>query len=181
MTTRSWNAESEQRRQLEAVRAGSKFPELWALLDQVSDPEIPALSIWDMGVLRDIVRYGDKVTVIVSPTYSGCPAMAHIEAEIGQVLHRAGIAEWDIRTELSPAWGSGCMSSKGMENLRSLGIAPPVDGGTAEDGLTPSRGVRCPRCGSRESELISEFGSTACKALFRCLDCLEPFDYFKRL
>lgn len=132
-------------------------------------------------MLRDVRRSGDKVVVVLSPTYSGCPAMESIEAEIKSLLRGAGVAEIDVRTELTPAWGGDWISREGMEKMRAWGIAPPEDGELDVAGLLPRQGVRCPHCGSRETGLISEFGSTPCKALFRCNQCSEPFDYFKRL
>jgi ring-1,2-phenylacetyl-CoA epoxidase subunit PaaD len=154
-------------------REESGCPQLWALLDEVKDPEIPVISIWDLGVLKDVRREGDTVVVVITPTYSGCPAMKEIERDICDRL--TGHTEYDIRvvTELAPAWSTEHMTEAGRRALREYGIAPPQPLGG------PDRPVTCPRCGSEETRLISQFGSTACKALYRCEACREPFDHFK--
>lgn len=167
--------ERQQQRQQPDVK------ELWDILDAVKDPEIPALSLWDLGVLRDISRQPEQVQVIITPTYSGCPAMDSIQADIEAELAAAGFDRVEVKTQLAPAWSTDWMSLKGREKLRNYGIAPPEDGETCEEGLTPMANVRCPHCGSHDSQCISEFGSTACKALFRCNACSEPFDYFKSI
>lgn len=141
---------------------------LYDWLDEVKDPEIPALSIWDLGVLQDVEEGDGRVTVTITPTYSGCPAMAHIERSIVECLQGHGFARVSVRTRLAPAWSTDWMSTEGRAALQSYGIAPP--GSTT-----------CPQCGSSETEVVSEFGSTACKALYRCLACHEPFDQFKQL
>ena len=139
----------------------------------VSDPEIPGLSIADLGVLRDVVLDGDVVEVRITPTYSGCPAMEVIAADVRAALTHAGIAGARVRLVLAPAWSSDWISPAGRAHLATLGIAPParVDG--------PKQAPACPRCGSAETEMISAFGSTACKSLHRCIACREPFDAFK--
>ncbi len=154
---------------------------IWDILDAVKDPEIPALSIWDLGVLRDVSVAQELVRVTITPTYSGCPAMDAIRADIETALLDAGIGRVEVKTQLAPAWSSEWMSANGQEKLRNYGIAPPQDGENDDEGLAPLANVRCPHCGSHNSHCISEFGSTACKALFRCNDCSEPFDYFKRI
>ena len=143
-----------------------------ALLDGVCDPEIPALTIADLGILRDVRMAGEVVTVVITPTYSGCPAMRAIEEDIKAVLVRAGYANIVIETQLAPAWTTDWLNAAGREKLRAFGIAPPACA-SHDDSIV------CPQCGSQDTELISQFGSTACKALYRCRDCLEPFDYFK--
>lgn len=153
---------------------------LWACLDEVSDPEIPGLSIRDLGVLRDVAVAGEVVTVTITPTYSGCPAMSFIEMNIRDVLLRAGAGEVRVETVLAPAWTTDWLTEAGREKLRALGIAPPEGrstGRAALFGLDPE--ITCPRCGSTTTRLLSHFGSTACKALYHCDGCLEPFDYFK--
>lgn len=160
-------------------RAESGLAQLWDLLDQVRDPELPVLSIWDLGVLRDLEQRDGRVVVTVTPTYSGCPAMETIHADIRRVLNDAGFDRVEVRTRLAPAWSSAWLSSQGSDQLREYGIAPPGDGNT--DGPTGAGQVACPRCGSNDSRPVSEFGSTACKALFQCGDCLELFDYFKKI
>lgn len=141
------------------------------LLKQVKDPEIPVISIQDLGILKDVKVIDDKVEVIITPTYSGCPAMVEIEKEINNTLKNSRINDFKITTILSPAWTTDWMTEDGKKKLEEYGIAPPNP--TAPDD------IKCPQCKSENTVLLSEFGSTACKSLFRCNDCLEPFDYFK--
>ena len=162
-------------------RNTSEVKELWDLLDEVKDPEIPVLSIWDLGILRDIERRGDHVIVTITPTYSGCPAINTITEDIKAALHAKGYNSVEVKVQLSPAWSSEWMSAEGRRNLRNYGIAPPEDADVSEDGLTPDAHALCPRCGSQDTRLLSEFGSTACKALFQCQACKETFDYFKTI
>ena len=149
-----------------------------AVLDSVTDPEIPVLTIADLGILRDVAVHGDTVDVTITPTYSGCPAMNMITLEIELALERAGFAKPKIRTVLSPAWTTDWMSEDGRRKLREYGIAPPQAAGSRR-ALFGAQAVMCPQCGSANTELLSEFGSTSCKALWRCKACREPFDYFK--
>ncbi|MEJ1157438.1 1,2-phenylacetyl-CoA epoxidase subunit PaaD [Prosthecomicrobium sp. N25] len=147
----------------------------------VCDPEIPVLSIEDLGVLRD-VRFdpAGRVEVTITPTYSGCPAMNMIAVDIAVALDRAGFPDARVVSVLTPAWSTDLMTERGRDELRRYGIAPPV--GRARTGrraLFGETAVACPKCGSPDTERISEFGSTACKALYRCRACREPFDYFK--
>jgi len=162
-------------------RLESATPALWDLLDQVRDPEVPVLSIWDLGVLRDVAREGGRIVITITPTYSGCPAMETIRGDIERVMIGAGFDRVEVRTELAPAWSSTWLSPEGRDKLREYGIAPPGDGVADAGGLTAATGVACPHCGSIDTRRISEFGSTACKALFQCNDCSEPFDYFKKI
>lgn len=150
----------------------------WMAASGVVDPEIPVLTVADLGVLREVRVAGDSVEVTITPTYSGCPAMRLIEFEVGEALRRAGIDKFHITTVLSPAWTTDWLSADGKRKLAEFGIAPPVAAGVPHT-LFSIKQVTCPRCGSRETERISEFGSTACKALYRCRSCAEPFDYFK--
>jgi len=164
---------------------------LWSWLEQVPDPEIPAVSVVDLGIVRDVVWdpvEGDVCIVTVTPTYSGCPATDVIGNQIRDALEAHGVARVRLELQLSPAWTTDWLSQAAREKLRVYGIAPPVAGGVSEQavdlsqlrrnvGSTPS--VECPRCGSSRTELTSQFGSTPCKALYRCNACLEPFDYFK--
>ncbi len=159
-------------------REGSELRNIWDILDQVKDPEIPVLSIWDLGVLADVEQQGDTIVVSITPTYSGCPAMDVIRDDIGQALEQAGIGNFRVRLVLSPAWSTNMMSPEGLKNLEEYGIAAPLSGDVCPGGVCP---VGCPHCGSKNTESISEFGSTACKALYQCQDCLEPFDYFKKI
>lgn len=170
----------EQYRRLQQ-RNAADVKELWDLLDAVKDPEVPVLTIWDLGILRDIQRDGDQVIVTITPTYSGCPAMDNIATDVTQALNDAGYADVQVKTALSPAWSSEWMSAEGRRKLRNYGIAPPEDADLDADGLTPDAHAQCPHCGSRNTRRVSEFGSTACKALFQCDDCSEPFDYFKKI
>lgn len=144
----------------------------------VVDPEIPVLTIGDLGVLRAVRLDGDTVEIEITPTYSGCPAMRVIEFEIETALRAAGIGKFRISTVLSPAWTTDWLSAEGRRKLLEYGIAPP-EGHASRRALFGADTVPCPRCGSTETERISEFGSTACKALYRCMRCAEPFDYFK--
>lgn len=146
------------------------------LLSEIPDPEIPVISIIDLGILRDVRKDKEGFTIVITPTYSGCPAMDMITLSIRMKMKEAGIHHFRIETQLSPAWTTEWISEEGKRKLKEFGIAPP-QGGTSEDLATAH--PPCPQCGSRHTELVSSFGSTACKALFRCLDCKEPFDYFK--
>jgi ring-1,2-phenylacetyl-CoA epoxidase subunit PaaD len=150
----------------------------WDAAAQVVDPEIPVLTIADLGVLRDVAVSDGCVEVAITPTYSGCPAMNMIALEIELALERAGIRGFKICTVLSPAWTTDWMSDDGRRKLREYGIAPPQASGSRR-ALFGEQQVACPQCGSQTTELLSEFGSTSCKALWRCKSCREPFDYFK--
>ena len=150
----------------------------WEAAAQVVDPEIPVLSIVDLGVLRAIEVEGERVRVAITPTYCGCPAMRMIELSLEAALHAAGIEHFNIEMVLSPAWTTDWLSDEGRRKLREFGIAPPAGSGSRR-ALFGTDAVSCPRCGSAETERLSEFGSTACKALYRCRQCREPFDYFK--
>ena len=165
-----------------AKPANIELEKLEALLEQVTDPEIPVVSIRDLGILREISFDGGQVTVTITTTYSGCPAMSVIKSDIRQTLSEAGYTDVQVKQSLSPAWTTDWMTPEGREKLREYGIAPPQK---SAEGLcavaSPGTAVACPQCGSNNTECISEFGSTACKALYRCQDCKEPFDYFKCL
>jgi ring-1,2-phenylacetyl-CoA epoxidase subunit PaaD len=150
----------------------------WDAAAEVVDPEIPVLTIADLGVLRDVVVNEGRVEVSITPTYSGCPAMNMIALEIGLALEREGIHEAKIRSVLSPAWTTDWMSADGRRKLQEYGIAPP-ETASGRRALFGEQQVACPQCGSIDTELLSEFGSTSCKALWRCKSCREPFDYFK--
>ena len=150
----------------------------WEAAAQVVDPEIPVLTIADLGVLRDVAVIDGRVEVAITPTYSGCPAMNVIALEIERALARAGIRASKIRTVLSPAWTTDWMSEEGRRKLREYGIAPP-QAASSRRALFGEQQVACPQCGSEDTEVLSEFGSTSCKALWRCKTCREPFDYFK--
>ncbi len=149
----------------------------WAAAAGVVDPEIPVLTIEDLGVLRSVTERAGAVEVAITPTYSGCPAMATIALEVELALARAAIPG-RVTTVLHPAWTTDWMTATGREKLRAYGIAPPGASATRR-GLFSSEPACCPRCGSESTECIAAFGSTSCKALWRCLACREPFDQFK--
>ncbi|MBR0701746.1 phenylacetate-CoA oxygenase subunit PaaJ [Bradyrhizobium diazoefficiens] len=150
----------------------------WDAAASVVDPEIPVLTIADLGVLREVAVAGDHVEVAITPTYSGCPAMNMIALEIELALERAGFHRPKVHMVLSPAWTTDWMSEEGREKLRAYGIAPP-QASNSRRALFGEQTITCPQCGSDKTELLSEFGSTSCKALWRCKSCREPFDYFK--
>jgi ring-1,2-phenylacetyl-CoA epoxidase subunit PaaD len=150
----------------------------WDAAARVVDPEIPVLTIADLGVLREVEVSDGHVEVAITPTYSGCPAMNMIALEIELALEREGFAKPKIRTVLSPAWTTDWMSDDGRRKLRDYGIAPP-QAASSRRALFGVQEVACPQCGSTNTELLAEFGSTSCKALWRCKACREPFDYFK--
>jgi ring-1,2-phenylacetyl-CoA epoxidase subunit PaaD len=151
----------------------------WEIAAEVPDPEVPVLTIGDLGVLRDVRLMEDgTVEVDITPTYTGCPAMSVFTMDIETALLKAGFPSVRIRTVLSPAWTTDWLSEEAREKLRAYGIAPPA-GKASRRALFGDDEVACPRCGSLATEKVSEFGSTACKALWRCTACSEPFDYFK--
>ena len=150
----------------------------WDAAAAVVDPEIPVLTIADLGVLRDVAINDGCVEVAITPTYSGCPAMNMIGLEIELALEREGFRHPKVRTVLAPAWTTDRMSEAGRAKLAAYGIAPPA-AAAGRRALFDEEAVTCPHCGSAETMRISEFGSTACKALYRCRACAEPFDYFK--
>jgi len=151
------------------------------LLKNVHDPEIPVLTIEDLGILGDIRQSEDGIEIDITPTYSGCPAMNTIQSEIRMLMSAEGIPA-KVNLVLSPAWSTDRMSEDGKRKLKEYGIAPPKDEEINIDTLFGHpEGIECPLCGSKNTEMVSLFGSTACKALYKCKDCLEPFDYFKCL
>jgi ring-1,2-phenylacetyl-CoA epoxidase subunit PaaD len=158
----------------------------WAVLNQVPDPEVPVLSVCDLGIVREVLARGDGsggIEVVLTPTYSGCPATEVIAQSVHDALAAAGYAPVTISTRRAPAWTTDWISDDGRRKLRDYGIAPPTGNAAVHDGPRPirihARGVDCPRCGSAQTEKLSAFGSTACKALYRCLACREPFEHFK--
>lgn len=144
--------------------------QVWDWLDQVPDPEIPVISLVDLGVIRDVTWEGDTLCVAVTPTYSGCPATSIINLDIETALRDRGITELRLDTRLAPPWTTDWLSDKGRAKMQEFGIAPPQPAGGPKE---------CPRCGGTDLERLSQFGSTPCKAQWRCRGCLEPFDYFK--
>lgn len=154
--------------------------EIEILLSSIPDPEIPVINIKELGVLRNVTLNGDEVIVDITPTYSGCPAMRMIEDQIKEELHKNGMEKVQVNMVYSPAWTTDWITEDAKEKLRVYGIAPPLKT-TTDKGvlLGKKKNIHCPRCNSENVEMISQFGSTACKALYKCLDCKEPFDYFK--
>ena len=152
--------------------------EIYNLIADIPDPEIPVVTIEDLGVLREVKVEGEKVIVFITPTYSGCPAMKTIEDEIKTILHQTGVQNFEVKTVFTPVWTTDWLSEEAKEKLRNYGISPPEKSSTDKSILT-THFVFCPRCNSRNTEIISQFGSTACKALYKCIDCLEPFNHFK--
>ena len=140
---------------------------IWKLLDLVPDPEIPVISVVELGVIRDITFDRGSYTILITPTYSGCPAIKTFTDDIKKCLKENEIHNFKIKLIYSPAWTTDWMTDKTKEKLKKYGIAPP------------SETVICPQCNSKNTKLVSEFGATACKALYKCLDCLEPFEFFK--
>jgi ring-1,2-phenylacetyl-CoA epoxidase subunit PaaD len=160
-------------------RDRERWQRAWDAAAAVTDPEIPVLTIDDLGVLREVMLGDDgRVDVAITPTYSGCPAMNMIAVEIALALECAGFPDATVRTVLAPAWTTDWMSEAGRRKLSDYGIAPPLPS-SSRRALFGVQQVGCPQCGSTDTELLSEFGSTSCKALWRCKACREPFDYFK--
>jgi ring-1,2-phenylacetyl-CoA epoxidase subunit PaaD len=154
--------------------------DIWSLLKEVKDPEVPVLSVTDLGIIRSVNTVDDRIDIVITPTYSGCPAMDVISMDIRLKLIEKGYRNVTIRQQLSPAWTTDWMSKEGKEKLKAFGIAPPNPKQQfCSSEMFQQETVQCPRCNSYHTELISQFGSTACKALYRCLDCKEAFDYFK--
>ena len=160
---------------------------LWLALDELTDPEIPVVTLREMGIVRALRRADDGVLeVVITPTYSGCPAMGQIEDDVHTTLQAAGL-QAKVVTQLAPAWTTDWMTEAAREKLRAYGIAPPHSGALAPGeapvyfASKPRAAVPCPLCGSANTTETSHFGSTACKALYRCLDCMEPFDHFKNI
>lgn len=173
-----------------AQRSRPSLEQIWAWLESIPDPEIPAISIVDLGIVREVAWQRDECFVTVTPTYSGCPATDLINEQIRETLRGHGIERVRLSTRLAPAWTSDWLTQKARERLRAYGIVPPIGmvmNGWADQRLRtchvgerdPNAKIACPLCGSQETEMVSAFGSTPCKSLHRCLACREPFDYFK--
>lgn len=154
---------------------------IYDVLSEIPDPEIPVISITDLGVIREVTITGDtSIELNITPTYSGCPAMRQIDADVRQKLGEQGFKDIKINTVYSPPWTTDWINDAARERLREYGIAPPEHSTEDKSWLTgKEKAVACPRCKSPHTRLVSQFGSTACKALYQCQDCLEPFDYFK--
>jgi ring-1,2-phenylacetyl-CoA epoxidase subunit PaaD len=172
--------------ELEAART-RRVERAWAVLDGVPDPEVPAISVRDLGIVRDVIERGEALEIVLTPTYSGCPATEVIERDVIEAVDAAGLGPVRVSLRRAPAWTTDWISDAGRRKLADYGIAPP--GPAGEGGATPIRIVRraavasvaCPRCASADTERLSAFGSTACKALYRCRACREPFEHFKPL
>ena len=169
-------------------RKESGLESIWSLLDQVKDPEIPVLSLWDLGIISAIKKNQHQITVFLTPTYSGCPAIEVMKADILSTLNNSGYASVNVKTQLAPAWSSNWISPKGRERMREYGIAPPNRQYCLSKECDPKLdekesiiSITCPHCKSLDTRQLSEFGSTACKALHQCNNCLETFDYFKSI
>ncbi len=157
-------------------------PEIKDWLEDVTDPEIPVLTVIDMGIVRDIRVEDDRVEIDITPTYTGCPAMDEISANIKKRLQQEGLENVTVKEVLTPTWTTDWLSAEGRRKLEEYGIAPPTDESADKRALFGKQPVvRCPNCKSENSTRVSQFGSTACKALYQCQDCKEPFDYFKCL
>ncbi len=160
--------------------------QIWRWLEQVSDPEIPVLSVVDLGVVRNVQWDDDTLHIALTPTYSGCPATQVIAQDVESALQQHGIEKLIVKTQLSPAWSSDWITERGRKHLKEYGIAPPQhshecnsDTNTTRTLFSSGKPAQCPHCGGESVTMISQFGSTPCKAQWRCNDCLEPFDYFK--
>lgn len=169
------------------MQPAASSAQVWDWLGEVSDPEIPVISVVDLGIVRAVDWQGDECVVTITPTYSGCPAMQVIAEAVTAALHSHGVPKVRLVNQLSPAWTTDWMSEAGKAALKGYGIAPPAQQVIDISGLhagvkrgpAPKLTVACPVCGSTHTQLTSQFGSTPCKALYKCLDCREPFDYFK--
>jgi ring-1,2-phenylacetyl-CoA epoxidase subunit PaaD len=166
------------------VAVSPRVQRAWDVLAGVLDPEVPALSLCDLGIVRDVREDGAALEVVLTPTYSGCPATEVIERRVREAVEGAGLGPVHLKLQRAPAWTTDWISAEGRRKLREYGIAPP--GHLAADAAVPIRlvprriaPVACPRCGSTHTEQLSAFGATACKSLHRCLDCREPFEHFK--
>ena len=165
--------------------SSARVTRAWDVLHGVLDPEVPAISVTDLGIVRDVIEHGDALEVVVTPTYSGCPATEVIDAAILDAITAAGLGPARVTQRRAPAWTTDWITPEGREKLRAYGIAPP--GSCASEATAPNvqpirwmaRDVACPRCGSAQTERLSAFGSTACKSLYRCIACREPFEHFK--
>jgi len=152
----------------------------WATLNGVPDPEVPVLSVVDLGIVRELAVNDDEVSVTLTPTYSGCPATEVIQESVVKALRDAGARDVTVTTRLDPAWTTDWIDPAAAEKLRAYGIAPPhLKAAEAQPLRFHPKDIACPRCASTNTQRLSAFGSTACKALYRCLDCLEPFEHFK--
>lgn len=167
--------------QQQTIHIKQEEKKIWDILSNVTDPEVPVLTILDLGIVRAVAMNDNGIEITITPTYSGCPAMDMIATNIRMELMAAGYENISIKNVLSPAWTTEWMTESGKQKLKAYGIAPPSDKQTvcSNDLFAPNEAIQCPQCNSYHTQRISEFGSTACKSLYQCLDCKEPFDYFK--
>jgi ring-1,2-phenylacetyl-CoA epoxidase subunit PaaD len=158
-----------------------KIADIWNILATVKDPEVPVISVTDLGIIRSVEKHDDQFIITITPTYSGCPAMDVIAMQIRMALLEKGYKNFDLRSVLSPAWTTDWMTENGKQQLKAYGIAPPNQKAVVctPDAFAEEEAIQCPRCNSYHTRLVSQFGSTACKALYQCNDCKEPFDHFK--
>ena len=168
----------------EHARAASpRVEHAWRVLHDVLDPEVPAISVTDLGIVRDVIAHDDGLEVVVTPTYSGCPATEVIAQSISDAIDAAGLGPARVTQRRAPAWTTDWITPEGRDKLRAYGIAPPGSCASGASNVQPirlmARDVACPRCGSARTERLSAFGSTACKSLHRCIACREPFEHFK--
>jgi ring-1,2-phenylacetyl-CoA epoxidase subunit PaaD len=162
-----------------AVNDQYTVQQVWEWLTAIPDPEIPVLSLVDLGIVRRVTALPDGVEVEVAPTYSGCPATEVIEKSIVDSLLERGVGNVVLKRVLSPPWTTAWITDEGREKLRAYGIAPPADGASKRTMLGNMKSIACPRCRATTTTMVSEFGSTPCKASYKCDECLEPFEYFK--
>lgn len=162
------------------VRSTEQEQRIWEMLQEVKDPEVPVLSVLDLGIVRSVKTEVDKINIVITPTYSGCPAMDVISMDIRLKLMEKGYRNVIIQQQLSPAWTTDWMTEEGKQKLKQYGIVPPNPKQQfCKDEMFAEEAVQCPRCNSFHTKLVSQFGSTACKAMYVCNDCKEAFDYFK--
>lgn len=163
------------------ISTNKKYNHIWKLFEEIPDPEIPVLSILDLGIVREIASEDDTIVITITPTYSGCPAMNLFEDDIIAKLKENNIENVRVEMTYDPPWTTDWINDKARKRLEDYGIAPPIKGSQDKGELFKEgvKNVRCPQCKSKNTKVISQFGSTACKALYKCEDCLEPFDYFK--
>lgn len=168
-------------RDVQGHKARASVELIWAWLAEIPDPEIPVISLVDLGVIRQVEWQNGLLVITITPTYSGCPATRVIQGDIEQYLRKCGVTSLRLDRRLSPAWTTDWISDAGREKLQRYGIAPPQKGVSGIGNGTAGRSVNCPRCESNNTRKVSQFGSTPCKASYQCNACLEPFDYFKCL
>jgi ring-1,2-phenylacetyl-CoA epoxidase subunit PaaD len=168
---------------VEVLERDPRVQRAWDVLHTVLDPEVPALSVCDLGIVRDVIAHADGVEIVLTPTYSGCPATEVIQQAVIDAVNDAGLGPVRVRLQRAPAWTTDWISDDGRRKLREYGIAPPSGNASLQQGrpirLIPRERIECPRCSSANTERLSAFGSTACKALYRCIACREPFEHFK--